>query len=358
MTLWLLLAFITAAAVVFTVAPLHRARSAPSSVSHEVELYKKQIQEIDQDMARGVLTAAEADDVRRETSRRLLAAADGESSQGSATHNRVNVVTVAMAGFITATGLGVYLSVGSPGLRDQPLAARLESPVEGSSLEAMVAKVEARLRTHPEDGAGWNVIAPIYLRQQRFDDAANAFGKAIALIGETPERLAGFAEASMLANDGVALPAARSALQKALTARPDLLRARFFLALADENQGDTAAARTGYETILKAETLNPDWRRAIEAKLAALNGAPQAAVPAGAAERQAMIENMVKGLADRLNANGGEVREWMRLVRAYAVLGKQDDARAAAEKARAQFAGDLDALKQINDFITAIGLKS
>ncbi len=362
MILWVILACLTAAIVVYIVAPLYRNAGNASYGAHEIELYKAQLQEVASDVRRSVISETEARDVSREISRRLLAASaeNQRLMQNPRTRLvRAGLATGALASAITVLSLAVYLSVGSPQLPGQPLAARLQSPGEADKIEAMVAKVEARLRSHPDDGAGWNVIAPVYMRLQRFNDAAEAFGKAMALLGETPERLAGLGEASIAANDGVASMLARAALQKALQQRPDLFRARFLLALADETSGDKVAARAGYEVLLKS-SLAPEWRQAVEAKLAALDRKPLAEPESSGdiAERQKMIEGMVAGLAERLGKKGGEVGEWLRLVRAYSVLGKKEDAMAAVEKARTQFAGNLDALKQINDFAAAMGLKS
>ncbi|MDZ4789655.1 MAG: c-type cytochrome biogenesis protein CcmI [Hyphomicrobiales bacterium] len=362
MILWLILASLTAAIVIVIVAPLYRNARSENVAANEVELYKAQLQEIDEDLRRNVISEDEARDVSREISRRILAASDeNHRSKNGASPKllRPNWAAGAVAIAITVLSLLVYLLTGAPQMPGQPLAARLESPDESNKIEPMIAKVEARLRTNPEDGAGWNVIAPVYMRVQRFEDAADAFRKAMALTGETPDRLAGYGEASIAANDGVATALARSALQKALKQRPDLLRARFFLAVADENQGDKSAARAGYETLLKS-SLAPDWRKAVEAKIAALDGKtlPNTQTPGDVAARQQMIEGMVAGLADRLGKNGGEVDEWLRLVRAYSVLGKKGDAIATVEKARSQYAGNLDALKQINDFASAMGLNS
>lgn len=362
MILWLIFACLTAVIVVFIIAPLYRHADPSNGSASELELYKAQLQEIDADVRRNVISPDEAQDISREISRRILAVSDQDELQIRNRPSRIlraNWAAGAIAVVITLVSLSIYLSTGAPQQPGQPLAARLESPDESNKVEAMVAKVEARLRTNPEDGAGWNVIAPVYMSMQRFDDAAEAFRKAMALNGETPERLAGYGEASIAANDGVATALARSALQKALQQRPDLLRARFFLAIADENQGDKIAARAGYETLLKSQ-LAPEWRKAVEAKIAALDGkAPSDTQASGdAAARQQMIEGMVAGLADRLGKNGGEVDEWLRLVRAYSVLGKKDDAIATVEKAKSQYAGNLDALKQINDFASAMGLKS
>ena len=98
---------------------------------------------------------------------------------------------IAVGAALPLLALGLYLTYGSPRLPDQPLAARLEDPASDRNLEALVARVEARLRQHPEEGEGWEVIAPVYLSWRRYGDAAEAYGQAIRLLGPSAKRLAG-----------------------------------------------------------------------------------------------------------------------------------------------------------------------
>ena len=69
-----------------------------------------------------------------------------------------------------------------------------------------------------------------------------------------------------------------------------------------------------------------------------------------------MIENMVQGLAERLDSNGGSIDEWLRLLNAYGVLGKKDAAAAAVAKARTAFKDDTAALDRIAAVAKKLGL--
>ncbi len=118
---------------------------------------------------------------------------------------------IVVATLVPLLALGLYLLYGSPRLPDQPLALRLEDPSNSQNLEALVARVEARLREHPEEGEGWDVIAPVYMGWQRYQDAADAYGEAIRLLGPTAKRLSGQGQALVLANNGVVSEEARGA---------------------------------------------------------------------------------------------------------------------------------------------------
>src|SRR5690606_19035092 len=115
---------------------------------------------------------------------------------------------------VPAFSLGLYLALGSPGLPGQPHAERVSAPLEKATIDDLVVKVEERLRAHPEDGQGWDVIAPVYLRQGRFAEAAQAFQRASRLLGESPRRLAGYGEATVFANNGIVTEEARRAFER------------------------------------------------------------------------------------------------------------------------------------------------
>ncbi len=158
------------------------------------------------------------------------------------------MIVVAVA--LPLLALALYLTYGSPRLPDQPLAARLQDPASEQNLEALVARVEARLREHPEEGEGWEVIAPVYLGWRRYGDAAEAYAQAIRLLGPSAKRLSGQGQALVLANDGVVTEEARKALEQALALDPTLIEPRILLAIAKEQDGQFAAAIEDWRALL------------------------------------------------------------------------------------------------------------
>ena len=91
------------------------------------------------------------------------------------------------------------------------------------------------------------MIAPVYLKLGRFRDAADAYANAARLKGETAALLAGLAEASILASDGVVTEEARTAYEKILKLEPERIEPRFWLALAKEQDGRLAEALADYQ---------------------------------------------------------------------------------------------------------------
>lgn len=334
-------------------------------------IYRAQLDEIAADVKRGVLSESEAEASRAEVARRLLAAAS-ETKTVSQPAGRAGrpVAAAALLALVAVAALGLYRGIGAPTLPDQPIAARLSAPPEGASIDELVAKVEEQLRKAPDDGAGWSVIAPVYMRLGRYQDAADAFANVMRLQGETAERLESFGAASVAAGNGIVSEVARKALQKAVELDPGRIEARFWLATAAEQDGRNDDAVAGFKEILARSEPDAPWRPMVEQKLAALTGAPQPQAPGPSAEdveaasamtaedRQQMIEGMVAGLAEKLKADGKNLDGWLRLIRAYTVLQKRDLALKALGEARAALAGDAAALGSVEALAKELGLAS
>ena len=154
------------------------------------------------------------------------------------------------AAALPVVGIALYLAVGSPLLPSRPYAARIDMPVEQATAADLVARVEAHLREHPEDGRGWDVLAPVYLRMGDFTQAADAFQKAARLLGESDRRLAGYARSLVMLQNGIVNEPARQAYQRLLALQPDSIEPKVWLAIAREQDGDLKGAQAEYQALL------------------------------------------------------------------------------------------------------------
>ncbi|MCD2181009.1 c-type cytochrome biogenesis protein CcmI [Rhizobium sp. GN54] len=361
MLFWILVAVLTAAVAIVLLLPLLRAgRDADSAEAHDAEVYRDQLDELQRDEAAGLIGRAEAELARAEIARRLIAAsghgqAAPEAAASPASERRRNrLAQVVVVVLLPAIGLCLYLLQGRPELPAQPLAARLAAP--GNDLNILLAKAERHLAENPDDGAGWELLAPIYARNGRLEDAANAYSQAIRILGGSTERLDGHAETLIALADGVVTEDAREALEQSLALDAQNPRTRFYLALALEQEGKRAEARGAFEALAKDSPAEAPWLPLVNRHIASLGGnaAGQGAgqdparaendAPGGPTEedvaaagemdaqgRQQMIEGMVDSLAARLKENPDNFEGWMRIIRSYVVL----DQRRAAEEALA-----------------------
>ncbi|MGE5266212.1 MAG: c-type cytochrome biogenesis protein CcmI [Deltaproteobacteria bacterium] len=370
MLLWFVFSVLTAGVVGTLLWWYRRAPADGLDADADVFVYADQLSQIDADLAKGLLTVTEAESARAEVGRRLLARAaasakaDTEGSRGSAR------LAVAAAVSIPVAALALYVALGSPGLPDVPHAGRSEVSAARDGVEAMIARVEDRLRAAPEDGNGWDVIAPIYLRLERYGKAAEAFANANRLLGETPKRLAGFAQAEILANNGIVNANAKIAAERLLALEPGRLDARMWLALAKEQDGRFNEALAEYRALLSAPQMTPAMTSAVEVRIAAVErlargekiepGQDTAEAtqirPPQPADQQAMIEGMVARLASRLQTDGNDPAGWVQLMRSYKVLGRNDDAVKALQDARKALAGKDSLLDEINRAAAELGI--
>ena len=373
--IWFILAGMTAAAVLGLLWPLSR-RAAPSGeaagVATETAFYEDQIAEIARDRERGLIASDEAEAARTEAARRLLRASR-ESGRGEEAGEGARLAEPrlrrrrAASAFALSTiplvALIAYGLYGSPELPAQTDADRRAARGGEDEMVKAVAQIEARLARDPDDARGWAVLAPVYMRTGRFDDAARAYARLAKLKGETPETLSDWGEAATAAAEGVIPPDAKILFEKALAKDPNAPKARFYLSRAAEQAGDTAEAVRQLTVLRDASPADAPWLGLVRESLARLTGEPPpAAVPAGprtlAPEQQAAIRGMVDGLDARLQAGGGTPDEWLRLARSRAVLGERDRASAVLARARAALAGDPNGWAQVEAGARDLGIDS
>jgi cytochrome c-type biogenesis protein CcmH len=369
MILWLLFALMTAAAVFAVLWPLGRGGTQPRS-GGEAAVYRDQIDEIARDRATGLIGEAEAEAARVEVSRRLIAAADASETDAAprpGTTGRRRVAAVAALIVVPAIAAALYLTLGSPQLPGQPLASRVNIAPQDRSLEGLVTQVETHLARNPDDGRGWEVIAPVYLRLGRFDDAVKARQNALRLNGATADREADLAEALLASQNGVITAEAKQGFERALARDASHIKARYFLGLAAEQDGDRAGAAKIWRGMLDGAPPLAPWVPLVRQALARVDTAPAPVGPSAdeiaaaqamtPEDRAAMVRGMVERLAQRLREDGSDVEGWLRLVRAYTVLGEKERAREAAVEARRAIGADADKLRRLDELVKGLGLE-
>jgi cytochrome c-type biogenesis protein CcmH len=395
MSLYLILALMTAVAIFAVLWPLSRDQRTAAADGQDVEVYRDQLDEIERDRKAGLIGDSEAEAARVEISRRLLAAADSADQPGSKpapspVWRRRAAALIALV-LLPAMAAAFYIRQGSPELPGAPLAGRLDAPLENRSIESMVAQVEAHLEKNPNDGQGWQVVAPVYMRMGRFNDAVRARAQTIRLLGSNADREADLGEAQVAAGNGVVTADAKATFERALKADAGNLKAQYFTGLAAEQDGRTADAASTWRAMLEQAPPNAPFRTLIQQSLARVEPKtvePKAVEPKAPAEpkaaaaiepkapqpgptqddmaaaqqltpeqRQEMIRGMVDRLAERLKTDSSDFEGWLRLVRAYAVMGDKDKAREAFLTARNTIGDDAGKRKRLDDLAKGLGIE-
>lgn len=366
MTLWFVFALMTVAAIFAVLWPLGRTGRAQDQGS-EVAVYKDQLAEIERDLSAGLILAPEAEAARVEISRRLLAAAASEPATAPTSNLkwRRAAAVLALAG-LPLVAAGVYMPLGSPRLQDFPLAQRERGSGMAQSLENLVVQVEQHLEKNPTDGRGWNVLAPVLERLGRFDDAVRAYRNSLTYNGESAERRSDLGEAISAAAGGVVTAEAKAEFERAHALNADDPKANYFLGLAAEQDGRKDDAAKIWRALLAKAPADAPWRGLVQSSLARVGGGGTlpalsdetiaASKDIAEADRDAMVRGMVDRLATRLKQNGDDVEGWLRLVRAYLVMGERDKAMGASADARQAVASNAERLRQLNEGLKTLGI--
>jgi cytochrome c-type biogenesis protein CcmH len=379
MMLWIALTVMIALTVCGLTIPLVRRYDHSRKSGTSLDVLKSQLSEVDGQRASGALSDSEADGLRGEIKRRILTEARGAPGVARPLPARLMPgLALGLVAIVALAATGLYAAMGHPELST---AAPAPAPAAANTAQAsdpqhpmgdvssMIAGLENKLKQAPNDAAGWQMLAWSYMRTGRPADAAKAYARAVALDPKNNEYLSAEGEA-MAQADGQVSPDAAAIFRRAQAADPTDPRARYFLAMFKDQQGDHAGAITDWIALLKSAPPDAPWagdvrsyveNRAKEQGVdisARLPPAPPAAsrpvagptspgpteeqmaaagqMPAG--DQQAMIHGMVNKLAAELKANPRDSDGWIRLMRARMVLGEKDQAMVAYRDARKAFA--------------------
>ncbi len=396
------IAFLIAAATAASMLIALRARGeSQSAAASDLQVYRDQLQEVDRDLARGVLTEAEAETVRTEVSRRLLDA-DRRAAEARAASGGNGWPAALMIGAVTlAGGYGLYTQMGAPGYPDLPMATRIAEINEAAANRISQAEAEElakdTLPAPPEPDARFTELMTELRRvlEERPNDL-----RGLALLAENEARLGNFAAARaaqdrilqikgadvepidliasidilVFAAGGYVSPEAEDRIAQLVQLSPENGAGQYYTGLTLAQNGRSDQAFPIWRRLLEQGPQNAPWVPIIRQEITGIAAAagvqyqppasvrgPDAAAMAAADEmseedRQMMIQGMVEGLAARLAEDGGTPEEWAQLITALGVLGEVDRATAIVTEARTVFAASPDALSLIEGAAARAGV--
>lgn len=378
---WAVTAAMAVAVAVLLVLSLRRGPAAGGlAESRDADVYRDQLAEIDRDQARGTVPTEEAERLRAEVARRLIAA-DGRGARQAA-QGPVWPAAALAALVVGAGGFWGYLTLGAPGYPDLPLSARLAMAEEmraarpaqaeaeaaaaapppadvPADFMALMTELRAKVAERPDDLTGHRLLAENEARLGNFAAARAAQERVIALQGEAAPAAdhVTLARFMIAAAGGAVSPEAEAALTEALRRDESDADGLFFLGIARLQSGRPDLAFRVWRHYLQVAPADSPWQPEVRARigeLAALAGVrfdplpplpgPDAGDVAAAADmapedRAAMVRGMVDRLGSRLATQGGTAQEWAQMIRALGVLQDRDRAAAIWAEARTVFAG-------------------
>jgi cytochrome c-type biogenesis protein CcmH len=374
MMLWVVLTLMIALAGVGLTIPLVRRYEARPARGGGMEILKTQLKDVDAQLGAGQIGESEAEALRAEIKRRMLSEAPAaQAVSRPLPAGALPWVALGLVGIVALSAATLYATMGRPEFTSSAAPASGQAAVQPSQhpmgdVDRMVASLESRLQKSPNDPQGWQMLGWSYMRLDRPADAAKAYGRAVAIDPGNGEYLSAQGEA-MVQAEGRVSAAAAAVFRRVRAVDPADPRARYFLAIFRDQQGDRAGAMADLVALIKSAPPDAPWLAQVRGyaetkareqgidlsrQLPATAPGPTAAQVAAAgqmseAERQAMIRSMVARLDTQLKANPRDVSGWVRLMRARMVLGEKDAAAAAYRDARKAFTGaaaDQAALQQ------------
>lgn len=369
MTLWIVLTLMIAVAAVGLALPLVRRREGTEARDDAAAVLKRQLGDLELQVAQGSLTEDEAQGLKTEVKRRILAETRGEPAAARPFGDRTLArLALGLAAVVALSGAGLYSLMGRPDLaKPRPAAPEAPGSHPSGDVAAMIGQLEAALRNRPEDPEGWRMLGWSYFQTGRYADAAQAYARAAALEPGNAEHRSAQGESLVQAAAGAVTPQALEAFRAALAVDPNDPRARYFLAMHKDQQGDAAGAMADWIALVNEAPPGAPWGaevRAFVERVARERGVdltgrlkPASAAQAGPApgptpdqvaaaqamapqDREAMVRGMVEGLDARLRSAPNDAEGWIRLMRARMVLGEPQAAADAYRRADNAFRND------------------
>ena len=404
MLFWALVTAITICVAAFLLAALRIPAPSPEEQDQDLQFYKAQLDEVERDVARGLLMPQEAQQLHAEIARRLLKSAKIQNVGAGETGNRpwVLVAAVLTAFLLLGGSLALYGTLGAPGYADlsqsdriarakelhdnRPLLPEyierlppLDKPEAGTAYLELIEKLRQTVAKRPNDLEGQILLAGTEASLQNFMAASVAQENVVRLKGADASVDDHFDHAELLifAGRGYVSPEAETALERALALQNDHQPSLYYmgLLLVQIDRPDRAF-RIWQKLLAEAEPDSP-WLEPIRGQiedvafaagvtdfelppLPVKRGPTQDDIEAAgrmtSEEQQAMIEGMVEGLAERLSSEGGPPEDWAKLLRALSVLGRALDALEIYKEAQVVFADHPDALKTIEETARLLGM--
>lgn len=288
---WLVVSLLMAAALVVLLPPLLRQRAAAPGVSRKatnVAVYRDQLRELELDLAAGVVSRDGFEEAKREIERRLLEdvgdAPQEPAHAGSAGRNAAVVVGAALP----IVAFVLYFAVGN---FQALLPAATANAQQGAhsigeeQIRELAGRLAARMEKEPENVEGWVMLGRSYTALGQFQDAARAYGNAVARSGSDAALLADYADALAMAQGRSLAGEPEKIIQRALAIDPQNVKALALAGTAAFERRDYPAAAEYWERILKVAPEESELAQSVRASIAEAKERASQSGPAPAVAR-------------------------------------------------------------------------
>ena len=261
MILWGAIAVLSVLAILYVMRPLLSAQEGAGEAATSLGVYKSQLAEVDADLARGLISAAEADAARLEIKRRILGS---DKMVDAVAGDRLPLpATAAGALLCLAMSIGLYLHLGQPSLPGRPYTLAAEkaalSEAVDTEFDAMLAKLETHLKANPEDIDALKAMGWAQMRAGAPDKAIAALKKATQLAPQDLQVLALYGETLVEAARGKVSEEALAVFEQVLAADARDPRALYYKGLRLSQTGAQKQALDLWIALIKDSPKDAEW---------------------------------------------------------------------------------------------------
>ncbi len=257
----------------FVLVPLLRRPPAPRAGTEaaNVEVFRSQKREIEEEFARGQISPAERDIALAELTDRVAEELPAGAAQSAGSRDeRAWPVIAVLAAVLPVFAAGLYLALGSSrSITLDPMAQMSQAPTEGGAepeaggpgsnipdakIVEMVDTLARKMEQNPSDPKGWMLLARSQAALGRLPEALKAYEKAVALKGDDVQLLSDYADVAAMSQQGRFDGKPKELIARALKLDPNHLKTLVLAATAEMKSGNAQASLKYWE---KLRTLVP-----------------------------------------------------------------------------------------------------
>jgi cytochrome c-type biogenesis protein CcmH len=263
-------AVMAAVALAWVLPVLLRRRVAAVAVQQRASnlaILKDQLRELEADLAAGTLPQQQYQQAREDLERRAIEETRDAAVAPAAAPAPARWTAVALAVAIPLCAAGLYWQFGTPEGLAPTAEGQGAGKVTAHEVEAMVAKLAARLEQTPGDAKGWAMLGRSYLVMQRPADAVAAYERSLAIDKNDADVLADYADALAMAQGRRIEGKPLQIIQLALKIDPTQWKALAMAGSAAFERKDFKAAIAYWEKLQSRAEPGSDFAREVASNI-------------------------------------------------------------------------------------------
>ena len=243
-------------------------------------------------IARERLSVLEGDDTQThaELEATLLDDLRGPDYQVTENHPTGIKTALAVMILIPIAAVMIYGQVGHPDWLTLSVArapfdeTQQSEPHTDTNIETLLARLEQTLEDNPGNADGWALAGRTYMSLGRFSDAESAYSRVQQLVGDDPDILTAWADASLMANDTRYTMEISRRIRRALELDPNQVNALWIGGIGENSIGRSEQALAYLTRLLPLIQQDPEAASRVEFMIERIGGGEALAATTGEVE--------------------------------------------------------------------------